>query len=94
MIAADSVVSSAHDRSVFLSVFIDNSHAQIVGSSCENCKNVEFFLLEKDKICMKAIKSLRAGDKLWVSYGKDYWRKKTDVDEPICPVCEVGLRDH
>lgn len=98
MIAAGSFVRNTdktlESRLVFLSVFIENSHAQIVGSSCEDCRNVEFFVDEKEQICMKAVRNLRGGDKLWVSYGKEFWCKKTDVYEPICPVCELGLREH
>lgn len=37
--------------------------------------NAVITLTDKDKVCLMALKDIRAGDEIFCSYGKKYWKK-------------------
>ena len=75
---------------VFLSVKINLAHGQMIASSCEKCRNVEL-TVRKKTVFVKALKTLNPGDRLFLSYGDDYWGNSTDVKDPVCPVCKTRM---
>ena len=78
----------------YFSFKVESSAAQAIAGSCEKCANVELQMREKSgvqKIWVQAIKRIKAGDLLWISYGLNYWTKISDCSNPKCPICDVSL---
>ena len=78
----------------YISFKTDSSIAQALAGSCYSCSNVEFQVKKRDgidRIWLRAIHDLGSGGKLWVNYGKEYWCKVSDCENPKCPVCGCSL---
>ena len=74
----------------FLSIKVKGAQAQLIASACSDCKNVEL-VEEKRNMHVMALEDLNPGDKLFLSYGSNYWRNATDVKDPVCAVCKKPL---
>jgi len=89
MVTGKGVIDSGFEDPLFLSVKVNGAHGQLIASSCLDCRNVELVVRQTSKtLVVKALQDLKPGDRLFLGYGKEYWRNATDVKDPICPICK------